>query len=169
VDIFKTKRLLLREASIDDSEFILKLVNEPAWHEFIFNHSIDTIEKASEYIEQRMIAMYQNFGFGLWVVEKRDDAVPIGICGLLKRDSLNCIDLGFAFSAEYWKQGFASEASIAALTYAKSELKIQRIVAITDSLNTRSVKLLERIGFVYESKFSHPGSDEVLSLYEKTQ
>ena len=68
--ILKTKRLLLREASTDDSEFILKLINEPAWHEFIYNHSTDTIEKASEYIEQKMIAMYQKLGFGLWIVEK---------------------------------------------------------------------------------------------------
>lgn len=163
-----TNRLLLREASTDDSEFILKLINEPAWHKFISNHSVDTIEKASEYIEQKMIAMYQKFGFGLWVVEKIDDAIPIGICGLLKRDSLHNIDLGFAFLADYWGQGFALEASISCLKYAKSEIKAKKIVAITDPLNTRSVKLLEKAGFIYESNFSHPGSNDVLSLYAKT-
>ncbi len=168
MNILKTKRLLLREVSTDDADFILKLINEPAWHEFIYNHSTDTIEKASDYIEQKMIAMYQKLGFGLWIVEKIQNAEPIGICGLLKRDTLNCIDLGFAFSADYWGQGFASEASIGALIYARNKLKAQRVIAITDPLNTRSVKLLEKIGFVYESKFSHPGSDEILSLYAKT-
>ena len=168
MNILKTKRLLLREVSTDDADFILKLINEPAWHEFIYNHSTDTIEKASDYIEQKMIAMYQKLGFGLWIVEKIQNAEPIGICGLLKRDTLNCIDLGFAFSADYWGQGFASEASIGALIYARNKLKAQRVIAITDPLNTRSVKLLEKIGFVYESKFSHQGSDEILSLYAKT-
>ena len=166
--ISKTKRLLLREASTDDSEFILKLINEPAWKKFISNHSIDTIAKASEYIEQKMLAMYQKIGFGLWIVEKIDDSVPIGICGLLKRDSLQSIDLGFAFLAKYWGHGFALKATIASLIYAKSEIKANKIVAITNPLNTRSVKLLEKAGFIYESKFSHPGSDDILSLYAKT-
>lgn len=165
--ISQTKRLVLREASTDDSEFILKLINEPVWHKFISSHSIDTIEKASEYIEQKFIAAYQELGFGLWVVEKNDSEAPIGICGLLKRDSLDCIDLGFAFLTDYWGQGFAFEATTASLMYARSELKVQKIVAITDPSNSRSVKLLEKIGFIYESKYSHPGSKEVLSLYAK--
>ncbi len=157
----------MREASFDDSEFILKLVNEPAWHEFISSHSIDSIEKASEYVEQKMIAMYQRYGFGLWVVEKIDDAIPIGICGLLKRDSLPYIDLGFALLSKYRGQGFAFEASMGSLMYARNKLKMQKIVAISNPSNTRSVKLLEKMGFLYESKFSHPGSDEVLSLYAR--
>ncbi len=166
--VSKTERLVLREASIDDSEFILKLVNEPAWHEFISSHSIDSIEKASEYVEQKMIAMYQRFGFGLWVVEKIDDAIPIGICGLLKRDSLPYIDLGFALLSKYWGKGFAFEASMSSLMYARNKLGMQKVVAILNPSNTRSVSLLEKMGFLYESKFSHPGSDEVLSLYAKT-
>ena len=166
--IAKTKRLLLREASTNDSEFILKLVNEPAWHQFISTHSIDTIEKATEYIEQKMIAMYQEHGFGLWVVEINGEPTAIGMCGLLKRDSLQHVDLGFAFLADFWGQGFALEAAIASLKYAKREIKAKKVVAITDPLNTRSVKLLGKAGFTYESKFSHPGSDEVLSLYAKT-
>jgi RimJ/RimL family protein N-acetyltransferase len=121
--VLKTNRLLLREVSTDDSEFILKLINQPAWKQFISNHSIDTIEQASEYIEQKIITMYQKVNFGLWLVEKIDDAVPIGICGLLKRDSLQSIDLGFTFLADYWGQGFATEASIASIKYAKSEIK----------------------------------------------
>ncbi len=167
--ILKTNRLLLREASVDDSEFILKLVNEPAWQKFISNLSIDTIEKASEYIEQKLITMYQKFGFGLWVVERTDDKIPIGLCGLLKRDSLQNIDLGFAFLSDYWGRGFATEAAIASLMYAEKEIKVKKIVAITHPLNISSVKLLERAGFIYEETFSHPGSDEVLSLYAKTE
>ena len=167
--VSKTQRLILREASVDDSRFMLKLVNEPAWHEFIYSHSINTIEKASEFIEQKMIAIYQNEGFGLWVLEKIDDGVPIGICGLLKRDSLPCLDIGFALLSSYWGQGFALEASSCSLRYARNKLKMKKILAISSPSNTRSLKLLKKLGFVYESRFSHPGSDEVLSLYSKTQ
>lgn len=166
--ISRTNRLIKREATTDDSEFFLKLINEPAWHKFISNHSIVTLEKASEYIEEKIISSYLKFGFGLWVVEKIEGKVPIGICGLLKRDSLESIDLGFAFLSEYWGQGFATEASVDSLKYAKNIIKAEKVVAITDQLNSRSVKLLKKLGFIYESEFSHPGSDEVLSLYAKT-
>ena len=158
----------MREASIDDAEFILKLVNEPAWHEFISNHSINTLEEASEYIELKMVAMYQQFDFGLWVVETVDNAIPIGICGLLKRDSLPSIDLGFAFLSRHWGQGFAYEASICCLKYAEFKLGMQTILAITNPSNKRSVNLLRKMGFQYDKTYSHPGSDEILSLYAKT-
>ena len=165
--ISMTQRLLLREATIEDSEFILKLVNQPAWHEFIGSHSIDSIENTNEYIQQKMLAMYQQYGFGLWVVEKLEGKIQTGICGLLKRDSLDVVDLGFAFLENYWGQGFAFEAARATLNYASNELKRQKVVAILNPLNIRSVKLLNKLGFHYESTYSHPGSDEVLSLYTK--
>ncbi len=167
--IYKTNRLQARQATTADAEFILKLLNEPAWHQFIANHSIDTLEKASDYIQQKLLASYANFGFGLWVIEKSDGATPIGLCGLLKRESLEILDIGFAFLSRYRHQGFASEAAIETMNYAKHTLKQDSVAAITDPLNKSSIKLLENIGFKYLSTFSHPGSDKILSLYVKTQ
>lgn len=166
--IYKTKRLRARLATINDSKFILKLLNEPSWKQFIADHSIDTQAKAADYIEEKLLASYANFGFGLWVIEKIDQTIPIGLCGLLQRDSLPCADLGFAFLSDYWGQGYAAEAAAETLHYAKNVLRAQQVMAITDKANAHSIKLLEKIGFVYESTFSHPGSNEVLSLYSNS-
>ena len=165
--VSETARLAIREATAADALFFLALMNEPAWHQFIYSHSIDTCEKAADYIEERVIASYQSLGFGLWVVEKRDEAKPIGLCGLLKREVLDAIDLGFAFLSAYEGQGFAKEAAIESLDYARRVIGAPNVLAITDPCNARSIKLLEALGFVYKSGFSYPDSAEVLSLYDK--
>ena len=167
MDIIKTQRLTLREATIEDATFILALLSEPAWHQFIASHSIDSLEKASEYIEEKMLASYREHGFGLWLVESIAESTPVGICGLLQRDTLPHPDLGFALLSQHWGQGFAFEAAAACLAYAQDTLSLQQLLAIAKPLNQRSIALLEKLGFRYESGFSHPGSDEVLSLYAR--
>lgn len=166
--IAKTNRLIIREASTSDAEFILTLLGEPAWHQFIAPNSIDSIETASDYIEQKLLASYREHGFGLWLVETIDGSAPIGICGLLKRDTLPQPDLGFALLSKYWGQGLALEAATASLVYAQETLALQQLLAIVKPINHRSITLLEKLGFRHESGFSHPGSDEVLSLYAKS-
>lgn len=166
--IDQTQRVTLREASIADAAFLLELMNEAAWHKFIAHHSINTVAKAADYIEQKMLSMYHDRGFGLWLVELNAGSLPIGMCGLLKRDSLPAPDLGFALLEAYWGQGLALEAATASLVYAQETLALQQLLAIAKPMNHRSITLLEKLGFHYESGFSHPGSDEVLLLYAKT-
>ena len=167
--ITTTERLVLREATASDNnadaDFYLALLNEPAWHQFIYQHEMNTKEKVVEYLEQKVIPAYREFGFGFWVVETKSDQQPIGICGFIKRDSLEHVDLGFAFLEAFWGHGYAFEAAEASLEYAKSELSDNKILAITLPENKRSSRLLEKLGFTLESTFSHPGSDEILSLY----
>src|SRR5438105_8377447 len=86
--IIETDRLQLRLLSIDDAEFILRLLNEPSFIKNIGDRGVRTLDDAREYILKGPIASYEKFGFGLWMVETRSEAAPIGICGLLKRDVL---------------------------------------------------------------------------------
>ena len=160
-----TDRLNLREATTADAEFFLALLNEPAWLKFIAQHDIRAHNQVVEYLETRIIPSYATNGFGFWVVELRASNRPIGICGFIKRDSLEYIDLGFAFLEAHWGQGYAFEAAEASLKYARSNIDDDKILAITLPENKRSCGLLERLGFELESTFSHPGSDEILSRY----
>lgn len=160
-----TDRLNLREATTADAEFFLTLLNQPAWLKFISQHDIRTQEQAIAYLQTKIIPSYAQNGFGFWVAEARANRRPIGICGFIKRDSLEHIDLGFAFLEAFWGQGYAFEAAEAALEYARLNLNDDKILAITLPENKRSCGLLERLGFKLESTFSHPGSDEILSLY----
>jgi RimJ/RimL family protein N-acetyltransferase len=145
-----TGRLNLRRFSTADAEFILTLLNDSDFLRFIGDKGVRTIEDARNYLTNGPIASYQRNGFGLYLVELKDAGTPIGMCGLLKRDELEHVDLGFAFMPDYRRQGYGFEAASAVLSYARNDLKLGDILAITNPDNVGSIKLLERLGFIFE-------------------
>ncbi len=148
--IIETDRLRLRRISNDDAPFILRLLNEPSFIQNIGDRGVRTIENAEEYILKGPIASYEKFGFGLWMVETKVDTTPIGMCGLLKRDVLTDVDIGYALLPEFWSKGYALESARAALAYASGSLGLKRVLAVTNSNNLSSIRLLEKLGFQYE-------------------
>lgn len=140
----------MRRLSSEDAEFILRLLNEPSWLRFIGNKSVRTVEDARSYILKGPVEMYSRLGFGLYLVELKEEGLPIGICGLIKRDSLEDVDIGFAFVPEYWGRGYAYESASAVMAYGRNVLGLDRIVAITSVDNDRSVRLLEKLGMRFE-------------------
>ena len=161
--VIDTQRLVLRRLKPGDSPFILELVNEPSWLKYIGDKGVHTLEDAESYIRKGPVAMYERHGFGLYLVETREGGESVGICGLIKRETLDDIDLGFALLPRYWGERYAFEAASATLTHAKNELGISRVVAITSQDNDRSIKLLERLGFRFERNL--PLAGEELNLY----
>jgi RimJ/RimL family protein N-acetyltransferase len=145
--VFETERLTLREFAPGDSAFILELLNDPGWKRFIGDRGIRTLEDARGYIERGPMAMYARLGFGLYRVALKEGDVPIGMCGLIKRDTLEHVDLGFAFLPAYRGHGYAYESALAMRDYGAQELQLERIVAITSPDNDSSGKLLLRLGF----------------------
>lgn len=148
--VLETERLVLRQLTSDDASFILALVNDPAWLQFIGDKGVRNLADARNYILQGPTAMYSRCGFGLYLVELKSDCAPIGICGLIKRDSLTDVDIGFAFLPDYRGQGYAYEAAKLVLDYAKNVLGLTRILAITKPVNQRSIRVLEKIGLRFE-------------------
>ena len=148
--ILETERLQLRLLSVDDAEFILRLLNEPSFIQNIGDRGVRTVDDARAYILKGPIASYEKFGFGLWVVETRFESTPIGICGLLKRDVLADVDIGYALLPEFWSQGYALESASAVITYASERLGLKRVVAVVNADNQISIRLLEKMGFKYE-------------------
>jgi len=146
----ETDRLRLRPLTLDDGAFILELVNEPAWHRYIGDRNIRTLEAAELYLRNGPMAMLARIGIALGAVELKSEPVPIGICGLIQRDTLPDVDLGFAFLSRFTGQGYAREAASATLDYATSVRQLKRIIALTDPDNLRSIKLLQGLGFRFE-------------------
>ena len=157
-----TERLLVREFDTNDAEFILELLNQPSFIQFIGDKGVRSVDDAMNYITTGPIESYQRHGFGLYLVELKDRKVPIGMCGVLKRESLPDPDLGFAFLPEYWGKGYAFEAASAALDQARDFFKLARILAITNPDNDASIKLLATLGFQFERVMKlSTDSDEV--------
>ncbi len=163
--ILETDRLLLRELTPDDAAFILVLLNEPGWLQFIGDKNVHSLDDARNYIFNGPMAMYRAHGLGLYLVEQKTDGVPIGMCGLIKRDWLDDIDIGFAFLSQFGNQGFAAESAAATLEHARKVMGLKRIVAITTHNNLRSIRLLEKIGLVFEDMIAVPYDTEKLALY----
>ncbi|NRF94092.1 GNAT family N-acetyltransferase [Paenibacillus frigoriresistens] len=163
--VLETERLILRHQTIEDAAFILELLNDPSWIQYIGDRGVRTIDNARDYILKGALDMYSRLGFGFYLTELKDGGIPIGICGLVKRDFLEDVDVGFAFLPKFWGKGYAFEAASAVMCYAQSVLGLKRIVAITSEDNQASAKLLEKLGLHFESMIRYAGTDEQVSLF----
>ncbi len=152
-----TKRLTIRELDGADAPFLLELLNDPDFITYIADRGVRTLVNARAYLRDGPQAMYARHGYGLWRVALSDSDEPIGICGILKRDSLPHADLGYAILTRHCGHGYAYEAAVATLTYARTELGIERILAITALENPASIRLLEKLGFRFEEIRQLPG------------
>jgi RimJ/RimL family protein N-acetyltransferase len=148
--ILETQRLRLRRLSVDDAGFILRLLNEPSFIQNIGDRGVRTVEEARAYLLNGPVASYEKYGFGLWMVETKESATHIGICGLLKREVLEDVDLGYALLPEFWAKGYALESASGVLSYAREQLGLNRVVAVVNPENQSSIRLLEKLGFEFE-------------------
>jgi [ribosomal protein S5]-alanine N-acetyltransferase len=162
--LLETPRLRLRDLDDGDAGFILRLLNERGFLRFIGDRGVRNLDDARRYIASGPRASYERHGFGLWLVERKQDGVALGICGLLKRDVLEDVDIGFAFLEEFAGQGYACEAARQTVETARSQFGLDRLVAITHPDNRRSLRLLDRLDFRFERKVALPGEDEELYL-----
>jgi ribosomal-protein-alanine N-acetyltransferase len=165
VKILETERLILRQMKVEDAEFIFELVNEAAFILNIGDKGVRTLEDARNYILNGPVASYAKFGFGLYLVTLQETGEAIGICGLLKRDSLEDVDVGFALLEKFRRKGFAYESAAAVMEYGRNKLGLKRIVAITSPDNEGSIRVLEKIGLRFEKMIRMPGSDEGTRLF----
>jgi [ribosomal protein S5]-alanine N-acetyltransferase len=167
VKILETDRLLLRRLTASDAAFILELLNEPAFLENIGDRGARNLADARRYIAKGPVASYRKFGFGLYLVALKDSGAPIGICGLLKRDALEHVDIGFAFLQKFWSHGYARESAAAVLQYGWTTLRVERIVAITKPHNQASIALLEKLGLRFEKMIQlsdHGGENKLFAV-----
>ena len=149
--VLETERLILRRLDpTADAEFILRLLNEPSFLHYIGDKGVRTLGDAQRYIIDGPVKSYETNGFGLCKVELKNDATPIGMCGLVKRDTLPDADIGFAFLEAYWNKGYAHESAAAIMKHAREILGIKHVLAITTPDNEASGKLLEKIGLRFD-------------------
>jgi RimJ/RimL family protein N-acetyltransferase len=165
VKILETKRLILRETTVDDADFMLDLLNQPSFIKYIGDRNVRTIGESKEFIETRYRQSYRDNGFGLYVVETKENNTPIGICGFVKRDTLPEPDIGFAFLSQFCGQGFAVESAEGSMKYSEEVLGFTKVLAITTQNNESSGKLLAKIGFKFVELVKMPHDDDRLKLF----
>lgn len=163
--VLETKRLVLRRMSVADAEFIFALVNEPAFIRNIGDKGVRSLDDARAYILNGPMSSYAKHGYGLYRVDLKENSEPIGICGLLKRDTLDDVDIGFALLEKFRGRGFATESAEAVMEYGRGALGLERIVAITSPDNDASIRVLGKIGLRFDKMIRMPGSSEDTRLF----
>lgn len=165
MNVLQTSRLDLRHLVREDAPFILELVNEPSWLRFIGDRNVHSLEDAVGYIEKGPLESYAKNGFGLYLVVDRESGASAGLCGLIRRDVLPHVDIGFAFSPRFWGRGLAFEAASAVLAHGRDVLGLSPILAIVNPDNERSIALLEKLGMRFERMFRLPPDEFDTRLY----
>ncbi len=161
----ETAKLVIRPATLDDAPFFLGLLNQPSFIANIGDRGVRTLEDARRYIADGPLRSHARSGFGLDVVILKATGESIGICGLIRRETLADVDIGYAFLPAFWSNGYAYEAAAAILAEGRAVHRLARVVAIVNPANARSIRLLEKLGMAFERLIRlAPDADEV-ALY----
>jgi RimJ/RimL family protein N-acetyltransferase len=160
-----TRRLLLREATIEDASFLVRLMNESAYLRLIGDRGVRTVRDACDYLAIAPIYRYGSERLGFNIVEVADGAVPVGICGLVRRDPQGDVELGYAISHIYAGKGYATEAAAATQEHAHGELGFARLSAITLMENAASRRVLKKIGMTLQEVSNPDESGPVTCRY----
>lgn len=165
MQVLETERLIIRHLSDDDAEFMLELLNDPAFIQNIGDRKIRSLDGARAYIQNGPVASYAKHGFGLYLVQLKETGESIGISGLIRRDQLDDVDIGYAFLPKFWSKGYAIESARAIKQYAHNVIGLKRMVAITDPNNAASIHVLEKLGMKFEKMVQLAADDIELKLF----
>ena len=130
----------------DDASFVYTLFNSPKWLQYIGDREIRSVDDAKAYIKENIMPSYTEMGFGFYKMCLKENGQTIGICGIVKRDYLDHVDIGYAILPQFEGKGYTSEAAKAMLEHGKYTLKLHPILAITAKDNLASQQLLNKIG-----------------------
>lgn len=165
--ILETKRTLVRHGTHNDAPFIMQLLNEPGWIRFVGDRNIHDLDAARKFIDDRLLSSYLKHGFGLYIVDEKASGCSIGLCGFVKRDTLDAPDIGYAITESHHGMGYAFEVSTALIDYGHDTLGFDRIFGYTLPENTVSLKLLAKLGLTYERDQDVNNSGEICKLFVK--
>lgn len=164
-DILETKRLKVRESTVEDVEDFYRIYREPSITYYMEN-LFDQPDMEKAYIKNYIRQVYGFYGYGLWTVLLKETGQVIGRAGLSVRDGYELPELGFVIEAAQQRKGYACEVCRAILDYAKEELRFDAVQALVKEENKASVSLLNKLGFTYRKKIYEEGTDYL--LYVKT-
>ena len=161
-----TARLILREFTLDDTAVVLGVLNDPDFIRFVADRGVRTPAQARGYLVEGPLASYARYGHGLWCVERQQDGLALGMCGLIRRDNMPHVDLGYALLPHARGQGYAREAAQASLAHGREVLQLDRVVAYIDPANRASARVLESLGMRFGGMVAFPGVAGDTALYE---
>lgn len=164
--VAETERLVLRHFTLEDTDLVLRLLNEPSFLENIGDKGVRTKEQAEAYLRDGPIRSYEKNGFGAYLLALRESGEPIGLCGLIRRDQFPDPDVGYALLPEHWNRGYAHEAAAAAMEHGRRDHGLTKIIALVKPGNAGSIRVLEKLGLAYSGLVRMEPDGVEAALYE---
>ena len=161
----QTPRLIIEPLDTNDAAFTLAILNDPDFIAYVGDREIRSLEDAETYILERIFPHYQAHGYGMAAVRRRDNGETIGMCGLVNRDSLDYVDIGYAFLPSARGEGFALEACEAVMKTGRNDFKLAELAAIISPENKASRALAVKLGMALEAMIRLAPEEEEICLY----
>jgi RimJ/RimL family protein N-acetyltransferase len=163
--LLETERLTVREMTEGDGEFYLAMLSDPDFKQHIADRGVLDVEGAVANMRDRVFTSYDAHGFGMWLVCRRDTGESVGMAGLVKREFLKDVDLGYAFLPAGRGAGYATEVCRGIMDYAARRFGIRRLAAIVSPANRASIRVLERLGFEFTGQVQFPDDGDTCNHY----
>ena len=161
----KSARLTFAPLTLEDADFIVELLNDPDFRRNIGDRGVREARDVEGYLSAGPWRSYEANRFGLLKISETATASPVGIAGLIRRPTLDDVDLGYALLPRYRGRGYVSEACEALLELAGDVFGLTRVVAIVSQDNAPSIATLERVGFRFERVIPAGDATPDVSLY----
>lgn len=145
--VLETERLLLRRFTLDDVAAFYKLGANPEIVRYVGNSPFESVSAAESALVAAPLRDYQVHGYGRLACVLKTTGEVIGFSGVKFLDELGETELGYRFLPEYWGWGFATEAGAASIEYARSVLKLRRLIGVVHPENVSSASVLRKLGF----------------------
>lgn len=163
-----TERLILRRWKLEDHAPFAEICGDSEVMQFIGDGSLRTAEQASQSI-LRFEREWDEKGYGLFAVEEVQTGDLLGFTGLswpnFLPEVLPSVEIGWRYSKSSWGKGYASEAAVAALSFGVTELGITDIVSIYQIGNGASVRIMQKLGMVFDRKTVDPTCGREIEVY----
>ncbi|MHC4743166.1 MAG: GNAT family N-acetyltransferase [Planctomycetota bacterium] len=159
MSILETERLVIREWELSDWELLRPLARDERVLRYIPVSKPWTDERIRGFVKEAM-ELRETRGWILWPVIHREDGRLIGTCGFW-HTFLPDIEIGWRLHPDYWGRGLMTEAASAVLEYGWEAFGFDRVIAVAQSANKQSIRIMQKLGMVFEKKFVHSEAEVV--------
>lgn len=155
--VMDTKRLRIREISKYDVPELFKIYEDKSITKYM-EGLYPTIKEEIDYTEDYIKNVYNFYGYGMWILEKKDGTI-IGRGGIefLENGKYTGNYLGYVIGKKYQGMSYGYESSKAIIDYAFYELEIKELYVKIKKENIPSIKLGKKLGFTFEDEPDQEG------------
>ncbi|MGF1510438.1 MAG: GNAT family N-acetyltransferase [Myxococcota bacterium] len=164
-EVFSTQRLWVRRLDADCLSDLMTLFSDPqAIRDFAMagRPAPDPRE-----VLRRTLHDYGAYGHGFYGLHLKENGVMIGLVGLLRQriEARDDVEVGYRLHPEYWGQGYALEAAVAARNHAFETLAVDRVISLILPENLASRRVAERSGMRFAGRRHWSEKDLEIDLF----